>query len=352
MRIDQARQQRSRWGRWGPLAPALLAAMLAGAGVAHAQTSPAPGAPGEAAGTQESIALFEEGRRLVEAGDCAAAIPKLMDSLRYHASIGALLNLGDCSAPTSAAAAWRYYTRAELLAARNADDRAAFARGKAAALEPRVALVHVALPAGLDVPELRIDGARIAPSDFEGHAIAVEPGKHVLEVDVKGARSSQPFEASPGVATTVTPDLQQGDLLGGPPEAARDKQAQAQPQPVADAETGSGRRTAGLVLAGAGIVGIGVGAIAGLVANAKLNDAKNSCTAYPRCPASSETSIGDANASAKSAATVSTIGFIAGAAALAGGVTLWLTARRGAGVHARLAPVVGQTNGCVLRGEF
>ena len=76
----------------------------------------------------------------------------------------------------------------------------------------------------------------------------------------------------------------------------------------------------------AGAVGIGVGAVFGIVALSKLGQSNDGpCGANNRCNA-----IGlDLRRQSGEAATVSTIGFAAGAAALAGGVAIYLTAPRG-----------------------
>jgi hypothetical protein len=108
----------------------------------------------------------------------------------------------------------------------------------------------------------------------------------------------------------------------------------------------------GLAIGGVGVVGIGVGAVFGIVAGGKLDDAKTACSAYPTCDRASQVEVDAANDSAKSAALVSTIGFIAGGAALAGGIVLYVTAPKSAQPRASLGPMIGQASGCVVTASW
>jgi hypothetical protein len=77
------------------------------------------------------------------------------------------------------------------------------------------------------------------------------------------------------------------------------------------------------VIGGVGVVGIGLGAFFGLQASSKLSDAKGKCGDYPyECGNEAK----DLQSSAKSSATVSTVGFVAGGVLLAGGLVLYFTA--------------------------
>lgn len=86
---------------------------------------------------------------------------------------------------------------------------------------------------------------------------------------------------------------------------------------------GSGWRTAGLVTGAVGIVGLGVGAVTGLVANGKHQDAKRAGCSGDTCPTV------DAQQQEKDAgsmANVSTVGFVAGGVLLAAGAAMFFLA--------------------------
>jgi hypothetical protein len=89
---------------------------------------------------------------------------------------------------------------------------------------------------------------------------------------------------------------------------------------------GSTQRTIGIVVGVGGLALVGLGAGFGLSAKSSLDDsnAENHCRADNKCDAIGVAARDDA----KSAALVSTIGFIAGGAALIGGTVLYFTAPR------------------------
>ncbi|MGH7435394.1 MAG: hypothetical protein ACRENE_06945, partial [Polyangiaceae bacterium] len=104
-------------------------------------------------------------------------------------------------------------------------------------------------------------------------------------------------------------------------------------------------RTAGFVVGGLGIVGLGIGAGFGLHALSLQHDADNVCV-NKRCPAAGTQDINDAT----SAANISTLGFVVGAVAVAAGVVLVIdpfTVKTSSGASARLTPFVAPDRGGV-----
>ena len=85
---------------------------------------------------------------------------------------------------------------------------------------------------------------------------------------------------------------------------------------------GAGQWRIGLIVGGAGVVGIGLGAFFGLQASSKWSDAKGKCADYPYGCSSDAA---DLRSSARSRGTASTVAFIAGGALLATGIVLYLT---------------------------
>jgi hypothetical protein len=110
----------------------------------------------------------------------------------------------------------------------------------------------------------------------------------------------------------------------------------------------SGLRVAGLVAAGVGVVGLGIGTFAGLSASSKNNDADKQCNGK-QCPQSAL----DLTKDAKSAATLSTVSFVLGGVLVAGGVSLFLFGPKGSSKRAQLTPTVSPTfAGASLTGGF
>jgi len=195
---------------------------------------------------------------------------------------------------------------------------------------------------------VRVDGAPLV-SKLDGSPVTVDAGAHTFtfqreggaSVDVRavlvaGQKNTEVvarFPAPPGApkAPDVVP----------PPRAA---------EPIGPKQEASMLPTVGLIIAGAGVVGLGLGTVFGIVASGKQSDSRCDGT---KCP--DETSKGKLD-DAISAATTSTVFFIAGGALLAGGLTLYFVAPKtssGSGssaASARLRPVVGP-NGAALMFE-
>jgi hypothetical protein len=133
----------------------------------------------------------------------------------------------------------------------------------------------------------------------------------------------------------VVPDV-------APATAALTPSAAPQTSPAPEASSGRGRRIAGAVVAGLGVVGIGIGSVAGIIAISKHDAASSS----PTCPKPKPDPCHDPAAAkdwsaATSAGRVSTVAFIAGGAALAVGAVIWFTAPSPAkpSARARATPI-------------
>jgi hypothetical protein len=120
-----------------------------------------------------------------------------------------------------------------------------------------------------------------------------------------------------------------------------------------EAPHASGQRTAAFVVGGVGVAGLALGAVFGIVALGKNGDLRNACGGdVHTCvlPAGSPSVTGPRD-SARSASTVSTIAFIAGGAALAGGVVLFATAPSAASVASvRVGAAAGPGEAKILVG--
>jgi hypothetical protein len=183
------------------------------------------------------------------------------------------------------------------------------------------------------VTSLVIAGTAIAPRAF-----AADPTKQeCVDANEKGQSLRQRESRAEARAQFVV------CLASSCPEPVREDCAdriaeieRSEPAAVVIADDGGGmQRNAGIGVAGLGAAGLIVGGVLGLVAKSTYDDAlKEDCGGDARrCTAAGVSQVGTAH----DQATVSTVGFIAGSALVAGGVILWATARR----DLHVTPVVG-----------
>jgi hypothetical protein len=181
---------------------------------------------------------------------------------------------------------------------------------------------------------MTIDG-RPFVERLDGTAVAVDPGEHQFMFEAAGlAPERRTFVLHEG-----DKDRHERVVLGAEGSAAtgETKDAAAPEAPPA-AAGGSGQRIAGLVLAGAGAAGVIVGSVFGVLTKTTYDHALSAeCNGNPNACSASGISDGS---TAHMQAVVSTVGFVAGAALLAGGAYLYFTAPRdrGLAVGASMAP--------------
>jgi hypothetical protein len=206
--------------------------------------------------------------------------------------------------------------------------------------------------AGRDLVDVKVtaDGQPLT-TKLVGDAIPMNPGAHSLHFETAdGATLDQQIVVREGIknqSVAVVLGKAAPAALAAPGTAAP-VPAGAPPAPVdtppADTTSSSTWRTVGWVVGGVGIVGLGVGTVFGFMAMSDKSSAD--------CNAAGVCLTGQLN-SANSAATVSTVGLIAGGVLLAGGAALVLFAPRGdaaAGASLKLAPLVGSRDGGVVLG--
>jgi len=284
-----------------------------------------------AEGKSQADVLFDEGTALMNAGKYAEACPKLEQSLKLDPGVGGMLWLADCyERGGRTASAYNEYKAAEKLAADTKDPkgRDKVASKRAAALEPKLSKLILVpptpVPAGLEITR---DGEKVDVSQL-GVAIVVDPGPHAIVVNAPGAtRWEKNVDVPPdgGTASIVLVVV---------------ATAKAEPTPVAEpSDPGTPFRIGGLVVAGVGLVGVGLGAAFGLIASSKLSDsnADNHCDAQNTCD---PVGLG-LRSDAQSAATISTVGFIAGAVMIAGGITMFVLAPKKSPAQTALVPALG-----------
>jgi hypothetical protein len=319
---------------------ALLVAIAVGAGT----WSGAASANDPAAAT----ALFNDAKRLVKTGQYVEACPKFEESQRLDPGIGTQFNLADCYEHAGrTATAWATFLDvASSAKAGGQDARESVARARATALEaklPKLAIMVTTTVAGMEV---RRNGELVGATLW-GTATPIDPGDYTIEASAPGKKKwSSIASVGPNGAVTVTiPELEAGDLPAAAPAAAA--VASSPPtgselpasSPDATPRSSSKQRTIGLVVGGAGVVGLGLGAVFGLQSMSKHSSYTSHCTGNV-CD-SAAVPLHD---EAVKAGNLSTIAFIAGGALVVGGAVLWLTSPRAAPTTGlRVSPLVGSS---------
>jgi hypothetical protein len=264
---------------------------------------------------QSAEVLFQEARVLVEQGDYAAACPKLEASQKLEPAVGTQFNLADCfehiGRTASAYALFGQVARIARSAGKFERERSA--KERAAALEPKLARIRLDVKEPAPGLEVRIDDALVDKSAW-AEPFPVDPGEHRVSAS---APSHRPWE---GTLAGRASELVVVDV-----PALVDTTVRAEPPPVVVAAPSS-QRTIALVAGAAGVAGVIVGAVSGVVALSNRSDGERECPKdiYSfRCPTEAGTSAWN---TASTAGTVSTVGFIAGGVFLAGAAVLWFTA--------------------------
>ncbi len=323
---------------------------------AQAQTSAAAKAAAET--------LFDEGKQLLQDGKLKEACPKFEHSQAIDPAVGTMLYLAECYERSGkTASAWASYREAASAAQElGQSDRADIARKRAAKLEPQLSRVTIVV-----APGNKLDGFTLMQGDKPVDAalfnvpIPMDPGEHVIQASAPGHNSWQTTLKVAATAERQTLHIPPLQPVAVEPVAAPEPSPAPTPAPeterplppatAQDSSDGSGQRTLGVVVGGVGLVGIGVGAMFGLQAKDKDDEAAEFCEAE-RCFDERGQSASD---DAQSAALIANISYGVGAAALIGGVILYLTAPDGADESAALnvAPALDEdTAGFNLWGTF
>jgi hypothetical protein len=214
-------------------------------------------------------------------------------------------------------------------------------------------------PSGRDLFDVKVtaDGQPLT-AKLAGDAVAMNPGPHAFhfeaadgsvldqQVLVREGLKNQNIAVVLGKAAAVP--------AAGAAPAGATPGAQPDATPAAEGGGGIPWHTVGWITGGVGVAGIALGSIFGIMAMGDKNGAH--CDASGACDPSGLSS-------ANSAATVSTVGFIAGGVLLAGGAALVLfgpsdgapaaAAPATGGATLKVAPLVGSRDaGLVLGGSW
>lgn len=286
--------------------------------VEHAPEEHAPAEPTPA------DAAFARGRSLVDGGDMAGACEAFTESYRLEPALGTLLNLAWCHEQTNKRAlALAEYARARSQAEEAGQSRRArFAARRIEALHAVVPRILVEVAHADRRAIVSLDGVPVDPATLR-EPIPLDPGEHQLAVQAEGRRAFHrqlQLASKGGIVRSLVPNL---DGPSAPAPSAREA-------PVV--ETGS--RALGFVVGGAGVLALGAGTYFGIRTFSLKSDANGHCEGR-YCD-----DIGlELSSDAQRAATLSTLSFVAGGAAVAAGT--WLVVRKYGVPQARLRARAG-----------
>lgn len=318
---------------------------------------------------EKADALFKQGKKYMSEKRFADACAAFEKSNMLDPGIGTQLNIAKCYEDWGKIGrAFLAYRDAEKMAKDAADPREPKIHELVEGLDSQAPRLTIKLPkdAKADGLKVTLDGELVATF---GEPFVIDPGPHTIEYTLPGgAKKNRVVPVERGGDSEVTLDVPRG---GGPktdtkpdlkPVTKPDTKPDVTPDVKSDAEAppavpGRNQRLGGLVIGGAGVIAIGVSSIMTLSARSQYNDAidaycggtKTTCDDYGLM----------LTHDARSTANTATFIFIAGTAAVAGGVALYVLAPKGeaTATAARTAryvvPAVSPTSaGVVFGGRF
>jgi hypothetical protein len=342
------RSRRCSPSRRARIAAPLLLAALALPSFARADATPQDQAIAQS--------LYDEGRSLMTAKKFAQACPKLEESQRLDPAPATQFHLADCYERTGrTASAWAAFLEvASTSKVAGRTEREKVARERADALAPKLTKLTISVSPGTQVSGLvvRRNGTLVREGQW-GAAISVDPGPQAIEASAPGKVTWQSQVDASGEGKTTSIDV---PALVDAPMAAVTAPPAAAPAPAvlpampgaepADTRRGNTQRIIAVVVAGVGVVGVALGSYAGVSALGKNSDSNAGHCSGNTCDAMGVSLRKDA----VSAGNRSTVAFIAGGVAIAGGAVLWFTAPSS---HLQVGPAVGAgAYGAALRGAF
>ncbi len=262
-------------------------------------------------------ALFQDGKKLMEAHDYAHACPKFRASYDADPATGTLFALASCQEDLGQlATAWtNYMDVAERSKQEGRLDRAQAANDQATLLAPRLDKITIRVAgetAALPGFVVKRNGVPMAAAAWDT-PIPVDPGVQEVEATATG---KEPFhqiikfgpQSDQQVIEIVFQDSVPDRIL--PPVAANGESTSRPPY-----------RPIGYVVGGVGIAALAAGTVFGLRARKLDSDS----TSNGHCDSTGCDSKGlDLNHDARTAGNVSTAFFIGGGVFLAAGITLFI----------------------------
>jgi hypothetical protein len=276
---------------------------------------------GQEANLQAAEGLFQEGLSLLESGNLREACEKFVGSYRLDPANGTLQNVASCHEKEGrTASAWAEWLELAGKAARSGQkEREQVARTRAAELGKELARLELRFTPSPNVATIDVDGRALSSSAWTS-PLPLDPGPHELTFKAPGKRNAS---ASITIVArnnaVVDVPMLQDQPVAPQPHAVDPAPSARQADASEHSSSESGQRTTGFIVGGAGIAFLGAGAIFGALAMSEKSSANCNGTVCPTKEAV------DHRDSAKTDATISTIGVGVGLVALGVGAYLVLS---------------------------
>jgi hypothetical protein len=141
----------------------------------------------------QAQSLFEEGRKLQQAGKLAEACAAFESSQKLDPAVTTLLNLADCREQNhQLATAWGAFSDANRMARTSSNDKLArVASTHAKKLEPRLSKLTISVPADRKVAGLEVlrGNDPVDPASWN-HALPIDGGTYTITARAPGANPS------------------------------------------------------------------------------------------------------------------------------------------------------------------
>jgi hypothetical protein len=312
--------------------------------------------------------LFQDGKKLLDAGKTHEACEKFAASQEADPGLGTLLHLASCHEKEGkTASAWAEFSDAMAQAENHGEkDREKYAREHVQALDKQLHKVVLEMPKRPDGLALKLDGKAI-PVGSLGTAFPMDPGAHALEISAPRKKTAtQTLRVGAGVGSERVVLAELVDEPTAAPTSSRlpDAAQRDDGSRVADGGTppDTTKRWVGV---GLGASGIALGVVAGVeLATAasrdktSTDDGNNARNPPPNTTAADWVKASqDAHTQAVTAQTFGIIFGAAGVVSLGVGIYLFATSF-GAQAKARtggleLSPIAGRgISGLSLSGEL
>lgn len=295
--------------------------------------------------------MFREAKRLLDAGDVDHACKAFEESLRLDggAAVGTRYNLAGCYEKQGrTASAWAMFLNAAVGAGKRGEkEREKSANERAAALEPRLVRLRIVVTDGAKIASLKVfrDDGAVSEGQL-GLPIPVDPGKHTVRATGDGRKAFSTEVNVEGDGTTTTVKVPALEPEGGATSASKTAAVVTAPK----TPERSAQRPLGFVALGLGGALLVGGGVFLAMRQSTISDLDAVCGPDRKsCPPDAGSTV----SSGHTYTTLSAVGFVGGAALVATGVVLVLTAKSGTDASAT-GGVSMQVNGAgaSLRATF